>query len=137
MQVFNLVYKVKKAKTEKSGVVDRLQMAYIEIIKGFLNLYLASSMWIHCTPITLNGNWLYHPIQLVWQCSYHTRPTWGCVWCACHDGPTCITAGRPSCDTRKWTVSGCYQRTTAHFIFNKCSAMFWNCILLYFLFDQV
>jgi len=28
MQIFNLVYKVKKAKTEKSGVVDRLQMAY-------------------------------------------------------------------------------------------------------------
>jgi len=34
-QIFNLVYKVKKAKTEKSGVVDRLQMAYILIIKGF------------------------------------------------------------------------------------------------------
>jgi len=29
MQIFNLVYKVKKAKTEKKGVVDRLQMAYI------------------------------------------------------------------------------------------------------------
>ena len=29
MPIFNLVYKVKKAKTEKSGVVDRLQMAYI------------------------------------------------------------------------------------------------------------
>jgi len=34
-QIFNLVYKVKKAKTEKSGVVDRLQMAYSLIIKGF------------------------------------------------------------------------------------------------------
>ena len=32
-QIFNLVYKVKKA--EKSGVVDRLQMAYILIIKDF------------------------------------------------------------------------------------------------------
>jgi len=29
MQIFNPVYKVKKAKNEKSGVVDRLQMAYI------------------------------------------------------------------------------------------------------------
>jgi len=29
MQIFNLVYKVKKSKTENSGVVDRLQMAYI------------------------------------------------------------------------------------------------------------
>jgi len=29
MQIFNLVYKVKKAKTEKSGVVEGLQMAYI------------------------------------------------------------------------------------------------------------
>jgi len=29
MQFFNLVYKNKKAKTEKSGVVDRFQMAYI------------------------------------------------------------------------------------------------------------
>jgi len=35
MQIFNLVYKVKKAKIEKSGVVDRLQMAYILIIKSF------------------------------------------------------------------------------------------------------
>ena len=26
---FNLVYKVKKAKTEKGGVVDRLQITYI------------------------------------------------------------------------------------------------------------
>jgi len=29
MKIFILVYKVKKAKTEKNGVVDRLQMAYI------------------------------------------------------------------------------------------------------------
>jgi len=29
MKIFNLVYKIKKAKTEKSGVVDRLKMAYI------------------------------------------------------------------------------------------------------------
>jgi len=29
MQIFNLVYKVKKGKIEKIGVVDRLQMAYI------------------------------------------------------------------------------------------------------------
>jgi len=29
MQIFNLVYKVEKAKTEESGVVDGLQMAYI------------------------------------------------------------------------------------------------------------
>jgi len=35
MRIFNLVYKVKKANTEKSGVVDHLQMAYIKIIKGF------------------------------------------------------------------------------------------------------
>jgi len=35
MQIFNPVYKVKNSKNEKSGVVDRLQMAYILIIKGF------------------------------------------------------------------------------------------------------
>jgi len=29
MKIFNLVYKVKNAKTEKSGVVDRFQVAYI------------------------------------------------------------------------------------------------------------
>jgi len=29
MQIFNLVYKNKEAKTEKSGVVDSFQMAYI------------------------------------------------------------------------------------------------------------
>jgi len=28
---FNLVYKIKKAKTEKSGAVDRLKMAYTNI----------------------------------------------------------------------------------------------------------
>jgi len=27
--MFNLVYKIKKAKTEKSGAVDRLKLAYI------------------------------------------------------------------------------------------------------------
>jgi len=31
---FNLVYKIKKAKTEKSCAVDHLKMAYIEIKKG-------------------------------------------------------------------------------------------------------
>jgi len=35
MKNFNLVYKIKKAKTEKSGVVDRPKMAYISIKKGF------------------------------------------------------------------------------------------------------
>ena len=29
MKIFNLVYKVQQAKTEKNGVVDCLQMAYI------------------------------------------------------------------------------------------------------------
>jgi len=29
MKIFNLVYNIKKAKTEKSGAVDRLKMAYI------------------------------------------------------------------------------------------------------------
>ena len=29
MKIFNLVYKINKAKTEKSCVVDRLKMAYI------------------------------------------------------------------------------------------------------------
>ena len=29
MKIFNLVYKIKKAKPEKSGAVDRLKMAYI------------------------------------------------------------------------------------------------------------
>ena len=28
MKIFNLVYKIKKAKTEKSGEVDRLKTAY-------------------------------------------------------------------------------------------------------------
>ena len=31
MKIFNLVYKIKKAKTEKSGALDRLKMAYIYI----------------------------------------------------------------------------------------------------------
>ena len=35
MKILNLVYKIKKAKPEKSGVVDRLKMAYISI-KRFL-----------------------------------------------------------------------------------------------------
>ena len=34
MKIFNLVYKVKKARTEKSCPVDRLKMAYIKIKKG-------------------------------------------------------------------------------------------------------
>ena len=29
MNIFNLVYKIKKAKTEKSSALDRLKMAYI------------------------------------------------------------------------------------------------------------
>ena len=29
MKIFNLVYKIKKGKTEKSCAVDRLKMAYI------------------------------------------------------------------------------------------------------------
>ena len=31
MKIFNLVYKIKKEKTEKSCAVDRLKMAYIQI----------------------------------------------------------------------------------------------------------
>ena len=31
MKIFNLVYKIKKAKTDKAGVVDVLKMAYISI----------------------------------------------------------------------------------------------------------
>jgi len=31
MKKINLVYKIKKEKTAKSGVVDRLQMAYVSI----------------------------------------------------------------------------------------------------------
>jgi len=34
MKIFNLVYKIKTAKSEKSGAVDYLKMAYIKI-KGF------------------------------------------------------------------------------------------------------
>jgi len=37
MKIFNLVYKIKKAKLEKSGVVDRLKMAYISIKNGLKN----------------------------------------------------------------------------------------------------
>jgi len=37
MNIFNLVYKIKKAKTEKSSAVDRLKMANIYLNKkGFL-----------------------------------------------------------------------------------------------------
>ena len=35
MKVFNFVYKIKKAKTEKSGAVDRLKMTNIYIKNGF------------------------------------------------------------------------------------------------------
>ena len=34
MKFFNLVYKIKNPKTEKSCAVDRLKMAYISIKKG-------------------------------------------------------------------------------------------------------
>jgi len=44
MQIFNLVYKIKKAKTEKSNAVDHLKMANILIKKGFSNLYTAADM---------------------------------------------------------------------------------------------
>jgi len=44
MKIFNLVYKIKKVKTEKSGVVDRLEMAYISMKKGFKNLYIAANI---------------------------------------------------------------------------------------------
>jgi len=45
MKVFNLVYKIKNQKTEKSCAVD--QLAYIQIKKGLKNLFLAANMWIH------------------------------------------------------------------------------------------
>ena len=35
IKFFNLVYKIKQAKTEKSGVVDRLKKAYISMKKVF------------------------------------------------------------------------------------------------------
>ena len=35
MKIFNLVYKMKKASTEKSSVMDHLKMAYISIKDGF------------------------------------------------------------------------------------------------------
>ena len=44
MKIFNLVYKIKKVKTEKSGLVDCLKMAYIYIKKGFEKLYLTANM---------------------------------------------------------------------------------------------
>jgi len=44
MKNVNLVHKIKKAKTEKSGAVDRLNMAYIEIKNVSKNLYLAANM---------------------------------------------------------------------------------------------
>jgi len=37
MEIFNLVYKTKKAKTKKNGQVDHLKMAHI-LIKTFLPL---------------------------------------------------------------------------------------------------
>ena len=35
IKIFNLVYIIKKAKTEKSGAVNRLKMTYIQIKKVF------------------------------------------------------------------------------------------------------
>jgi len=35
MKIFNLVYKIKKAKNEELGAVDRLKMAYILIKNVF------------------------------------------------------------------------------------------------------
>jgi len=35
MKIVNLVYKIKKAKTDKSSAVDCLKIAYIEIKKVF------------------------------------------------------------------------------------------------------
>ena len=34
MKIFNIVYKIKKANTEKSCAVNRLKMAYIKNTKG-------------------------------------------------------------------------------------------------------
>jgi len=44
MKIFNLVYKIKNPKTEKSCAVDRLKMAYIKTKKGLNNLFLAANM---------------------------------------------------------------------------------------------
>ena len=45
MKMFNLVYKIKKAKTEKSSAVDRLKKGiYLNIKKGFSNLHIAADM---------------------------------------------------------------------------------------------
>ena len=35
MKIFNLVYRIEQAKTEKSGAVDRLKMAYTSLKKVF------------------------------------------------------------------------------------------------------
>jgi len=43
MKFFNLVYKIKEAKSEKISAVDRLKMAYIKK-KGYSNLYIAAEM---------------------------------------------------------------------------------------------
>ena len=44
MKIFNLVYKIKNRKTEKSCEVDRLKMPYILIKKGLYNIFLAANM---------------------------------------------------------------------------------------------
>ena len=48
MKIFNLVYKIKKAKTEKSCTVDRLKMTYIKI-KGFIKS-LPSCKYVNLLP---------------------------------------------------------------------------------------
>jgi len=46
MKFFNLVYKNKNPKPEKSCAVDRLKMANIEIIKRFIK-YLPSCKYVN------------------------------------------------------------------------------------------
>ena len=55
MNIFNLVYKIKNPKTEKSCAVDRLKMAYITTF-GELNLHLKrrhSTLEYNCLYVTV------------------------------------------------------------------------------------
>jgi len=54
-----------KGKAWKNWAVDRLKMAYIQIIKGLQNLFIAANMWIHYKGLTL---------RTLLHCTYSKKP---------------------------------------------------------------
>ena len=63
MKIVNLVYKIKKAKTEKSCAVDRLKMAFIK--KKKVLKYLPSCKYVN----PLQKSYLTFPLEKIQVCT--------------------------------------------------------------------